>query len=635
MSKANRQYIIRQTLPEMFDASVLKYMDCTCQSWKDNTGKIRNLTYAQVGRIVRELSIGLICLGLEKQDRVAIMSYNIPQWLWADFASLNSGAVTVTVYPTFSHRELAYIINDSEALFLFIESEEDLHKAVNIWSEMPSLQKIIVMQNDYSGNNPDILNLGELQELGIRCLQQKRAEYDQRWHSINIHDRMTIIYTSGTTGQQKGVVHTHLSINAAIARDLTIMPEVTEDDILISLLPLSHSFERQCGHMLTLSMGGTIAYPTPGNSLLQNFQDFKPSWFLGVPEIYEILFNEISEHLKRLQLETGSEEITATTNRIADALLNRYGYIGNLQDLVFVNSLPVELRQQYLEADQEIFSTVRSLIGGRYRFSYSAAGALPAHLCKFFAVMKIPIMEGYGLVESSNTVTANHPGQIIPGSVGALCPGVEAKLADDGEFLILTDTLFLEYWKDNESTQEAFTEEGYFRTGDIMQQMDNGYWVLLDRKKSILALKSGRKVSTARYDKLLLRGDWIDQICVIGDDEPYVTALLVPDFDLFIEYFKENNIDFNFEDLQFEEDSKHSGCIKVGMDFIRQPALRKQIEQEIQRLNAELEDYELIKKYTIINRRFSRLTGEVTPTSKLKRKAIIEHFAVEIENMYR
>lgn len=632
MSTFNRRYIYRYTLPEMFDQSVLKYMDATCQTWKDETGKIQKLSYAQVGRIVKELSIGLLSLDLNKQDRVAIMSYNIPQWLWADFAILSAGAITVTIYPTSSHRELAHIINDSQTRFLFMESAKSLNKAANIWSEMPSLEKIIIMRDDYSGHHSAILNLSELRRTGSALMRETRPKFDARWRSIDLHDPLTIIYTSGTTGQQKGVVHTHLSLNAAIARDLTIMPTIKEEDQLLSILPLSHSFERQCGHMLTLSTGGSIAYPSStGSSLLQDFQTFQPSWFLGVPEIYVSLLEDISRHLGTLMDQQLIENALETALETADYLLDKDGYIGFFESAM----LPVELREKYLQADQEVFSAVRSLVGGRYRFSYSAAGALPAIVCKLFAIMDLRIMEGYGLVESSNTVTANNINRIVPGSVGILCPGVEAVSADDGEFLIRTDTLFLEYWNDPFATRKAFTEDGFFKTGDIMTQTDQQDWFLLDRKKSILALTSGRKVSTAKYDRLIAQGRLISQICPIGDDKPYVTALVVPNFDLFLQIFEEKNIDINREDLQYKGENNHRSCIKVGMDFIRQPLLRTLIAQEIERINAELEDYELISDYTILNRQFSPLTDELTPTGKLRRKTIIEHFAIEIENMYR
>lgn len=632
MSTLNRQYIYRYTLPEMFDQSVLKYMDATCQIWKDETSKIQKLSYAQVGQIVRELSIGLLSLGLNKQDRVAIMSYNIPQWLWADFAILSAGAITVTIYPTSSHRELAHIINDSQTRFLFMESAKSLNKAVNIWSEMPSLKKIIIMQNDYSGQHPAILNLSELRRTGACSMREIRSKFDACWQSIDLHDPMTIIYTSGTTGQQKGVVHTHLSMNAAIARDLTIMPTITDDDTLLSILPLSHSFERQCGHMLTLSTGGSIAYPSStSNNLLQDFQYFKPSWFLGVPEIYESLLANISQHLSTLIDQQLIDNAFETALQTADYLLDKDGYIGFFES----SELPAELRGKFLQADQEVYSPARTLIGGRYRFSYSAAGALPAKVCKLFAIMNLRIMEGYGLVESSNTVTANGIDRIVPGSVGVLCPGVEAANAEDGEFLIRSDTLFLEYWNDPLATREAFTEGGFFKTGDIMKQVDQQGWVLLDRKKSILALTSGRKVSTAKYDRLVDQGGLISQICPIGDDRPYVTALVVPNFDLFLQIFKEQNIEINQKYLQYKRENQHRSCIKVGMDFIRQSLLRMMIDQEIERINTELEDYELISNYTIINRQFSPLTDELTPTGKLKRKTILEHFAIEIENMYR
>lgn len=635
MNNLNSTYISSRTFPEIFYDSVNKYADNNCQCWKSEMGEIESLTYKETGKIVTEMAAGLIAMEIKKQDRIAIMSYNCPQWLWADFSILNAGGITVSIYPTFSQREMAFIINDSSSKMLCIQDEATLQKVINIWDAMPSLKKIIILKEHCSSKHPDVIDINRLREIGKKYLKKNTSDYEKRWQSINIQDRMTIIYTSGTTGRQKGSVHTHLSMGAANNLDFKIIPPISGDDVLLSILPLSHSYERQFGQMMSIVAGGTIAYAEKSWSILKNMQFFQPTWFAAAPSIYENIFMEVKKHFAVNDRSEEFERNLSLALQILEERADSDGFIDASEGIDIKLGWSDDLKLKYLEAERTVFKDIRDLLGGRYRFSISAAGALSADLCEIFLAVKLPVIEGYGLVETCNTVNLNRIDKILPGSVGPLAPEVEGIIAEDGEWLVRGDNIIHGYWNDIESTLEAFTEDGFFKTGDIVEELADGYIKLLDRKKDILVLTSGNKVPAIKIEKLFSLNRYIDQICVIGDDREYVVALVVPNFNFFINYFQEKNIRFKSSELQYLDEKDISTCIKVGPDFIEKKEIQDLIAKEISIVNKKLEDYETIKKYLIINRKFNITADEMTPTLKLKRKTIYKHFAVEIDKIYQ
>ncbi len=300
----------------------------------------------------------------------------------------------------------------------------------------------------------------------------------------------------------------------------------------------------------------------------------------------------------------------------------------------FTEGLSPELKQKYLEADALVFSKVRQLLGGRYRFAFSAAGSLPADLCKIFMAMGIRIIEGYGLTETCNTTNLNRINKILPGSIGPLAVNVEGRIAEDGEWLVRGDNVIKEYWNNPEATREAFTEDGFFKTGDIVEELADGYIRIVDRKKAIIVLDTGKNVPAAKVENQFSLSKYVDQVCAVGDDRPFLGTLVVPNFDAFIAYFDQNGIAYDKSALQFVGEGAQRMCVKVGPDFVANEQLRAIVDEEIQAANKNLEDFETIKKYVIVTRRFLESEDEVTPTLKLKRRVIAQHFADEIEQIY-
>ncbi|MDD3894714.1 MAG: long-chain fatty acid--CoA ligase [Syntrophomonadaceae bacterium] len=632
----DRQMITQQTFPQMFNDSVVRFGDLRCQWWKPTPETLESLTYAQVGRIVKEMACGLMTLGMQKQDRAAIMSTNCPEWMWADFSILNSAGITVTIYPTLSVKEMVFIVNNSGSKFLYVRDEENLQKALDGWNEMPDLEKVIVMRPGYISTNPNVLSIADLRDLGVKYMMQYPNAYYERWSSVELMDRMTIIYTSGTTGQQKGAVHTHFSINAANALDLRLLPQVSCEDIWLSFLPLAHSYERQCGHFMALAVGATIAYAQKPSTVVADIFSFNPTLFMSVPRIYERIYMTLREMTSAdPQRAAVFEEALKVGLAVTEARADENGFVDMSEGIDFTEGLNPELKEKYLQYDELVFSKVRGFLGSGYRFAFSAAGGLPADLCKIFMAMGIRIIEGYGLTETCNTINLNRLNKILPGSVGPVAHGVEGRIAEDGEWLVRGDNIIREYWNNPEATKEAFTEDGFFKTGDIVEMVADGYIKIVDRKKGIIVLDTGKNVPAAKVENLFSLDKWVDQVLAIGDNQKYIGALVVPSFDAFIAYFKSAEIPFDESQVEFMGEGAERVCVKVGDDFIANQRLKELVKEAIDEANTQLEEHEKIKDYVIVTRKFTETADEVTPTLKLKRKVILKNFKNDVDELFK
>jgi len=632
----DRSMINQVTFPQMFNDSVVRYGDLRCQWWKPTPDTLESLTYSQVGRIVKELACGLMALGMQKQDRAAIMSQTCPQWMWADFSILNSAGITVTIYPTLSIKEMVFIVNNSGSKFLYVRDEVNLAKALEAWDEMPSLEKVIVMRPGFVSTGENVLSIDDVKALGVKYMMQYPNAYYDRWRSVGLMDRMSIVYTSGTTGLQKGAVHTHLSMNAANMLDLRLIPPASTDDIWLSFLPIAHTYERQCGHFMALQCGATIAYAQSTSTIVADIMTFNPTVFMAVPRIYERIFMTLKDLTSAdPQRAAIFEEALKVGLAVTEARADENGFVDMSEGIDFTEGLDPELKEKYLQFDELVFSKVRSFLGKNYRFAFSAAGGLPADLCKIFMAMGIRIIEGYGLTETCNTINLNVLHKILPGSVGPVVHGVEGRIAEDGEWLVRGDNIIREYWNNPEATAEAFTEDGFFKTGDIVEMLADGYIKIVDRKKGIIVLDTGKNVPAAKVENLFSLSKWVDQVLAIGDNQKYIGALVVPSFDAFVAYFKQAEIPFDESALEYMGEGAERVCIKVGDDFIAIPRLQELVKEMIDEANRQLEEHEQIKEYVIINRKFTETADEVTPTLKLKRKVILGNFKADVDKLFQ
>jgi long-chain acyl-CoA synthetase len=632
---SEKWYITQQTFPELLNRNVETFGERRAQWWRTGGTDTTSITYRELGHIVAEMSTGLMDLGIEKGDRVAIMAHTCPQWVWADYSILCAAGVTVCIYPTLSVKEVVFIVNDSGSRILYVEGDEILRNVIKVWQEMPTLEKIVVMENEFTSDNPNVLSLNDLKTLGKRLHERDRSLYDIRWKSVQLHDNMTIVYTSGTTGTPKGAVHTHFSVNAACRRDLSLVPLLKEDDVFLSFLPLAHTYERQCGHGSIMHGAVTVAYSSP-KTIVEDLQIFRPTVFMSVPRIYERIYMAMRSKAAQSPIKNSIFNYGIKVGlEVVDKRSDDNGFVDMSEDADFFDGLGFVLKLKYKLIDRILFSKVRELIGGRYRFAFSAAGSLPADLCKVFMAMGIRIYEGYGATETCNTVNLNRPDRVLPGSVGPLCAGVEGRMDEDGEWLVKGDNNIKEYWNNSEATKEAFTEDGFYRTGDIVEMLADGYIKIVDRKKGLMVLDTGKNVPSAKIESKFSLSDYIDIVMPIGDDRKFVTALVVPNLDAFIKYFNENSISYETSALEFAGEGTARVCVKAGNDFIEKEELRAIIDAEIRKANEELEEYEAIHKYVVTNRRFTEQTGEMTPTLKVKRSVVMKNFEDVINEMYR
>jgi len=634
-----RDVVTYETINQLFNAAIRRGGQNRFQWWRTGPDTTESLTYTQVGYKVKDLCGALLEMGMEKRDRIAIMAPNCPQWLWADMAILNAGAVTVTIYPTSSERELSYIINDSGCRAIFVKDADILQRVLNCVNNLPTLEKIIVMDSDYEGDHPLLVSIDEMFKKGAVYLAQNPTAYEERWHSVQPWDWATIVYTSGTTGQSKGVLHTHRSIMASIYRDdyNTAISGYTfdETDVNLCFLPLSHTYERQMGEMLSMLYGTTIAYAQKASTVIEDIQVFQPTYFMSVPRIYERIYMTLREMAcKTEQGRQMFENAMEIGMQVIDARTKEDGSVDMGFDVDMTEGLPEDLKEKYLQVDKNLFSIIRGMLGSRFRIAYSASAALSPDLCKAFLAMGIRINEGYGLTETCNSIIYNDLRSIKPGSVGKVAAGVDARIAEDGELQVRAENLFLKYFNKPEETKEAFTEDGYFKTGDIVEVDEYGYYKIVDRKKAIMVLDTGKKVPRAKVESPYSTSRYIEQIFVIGDDRKYVSALVVPKFAWFIQYFKENNISFDESKLIYQGEGADRTCIQVGEDFISNPVLQDMIASEIEEYNRLLEPHEAIKKWAILPRQFLLERDELTPTLKTKAKVIQANWAETIEKLY-
>lgn len=640
----SRENIIMSTLPEMFNRSTYKYANCRCQWYQPDPQqptKTASLTYGQVRLIVQDLTCGLQSLGLNPQDRVAIMSKNCPEWLWADFSILCNGAITVPIYPTFRVPDIAYIVNDSSIRFIYVKDAEGLQKIAQGLKDMPSLEKVIVFDHNVELPNDRFIHLRTLIDRGKKYAAQNRNAYLERSEAVNLKDVCTIVYTSGTTGNPKGAVHTHFSLMSSLIGDLINCVRsgyiYDENDISLCFLPLSHTYERECGQMTTICTGGTIAYAESPSTVMRDLKIYNPNWFCGVPRIFERIFMSLRDAASATpESKAEFERAIEIGEKVIACHTDEKGFIDLSLNKDFREGLSDELLKEYEWAEATVFSRVRALLGKNFIFAHSGSASLPPGLFRLFSAMGIRIKEGYGLTETMNAVCSNSMKAVLPGGVGNVKVCSEVKLGEDGELLVRGDNIFIGYWNNPEATVEAFDEEGFFHTGDIAVREHNStfdqYWYkIVDRKKSIMVLDTGKNIPRAKVENPFVVSHFVEHICAVADNRKFVSAIIVPKFDVIINLLAKKGI--KFDESQMEK--LEGVTVKVGGDFTSHPEVRALIDTDVAVVNKELAEYEQIKKYHISNRIFSTALDEITPTLKIKYRNIINHFSDAIDELYK
>ncbi|MBV9493517.1 MAG: long-chain fatty acid--CoA ligase, partial [Acidobacteria bacterium] len=467
---------------------------------------------------VRWFSNGLRCLGMKIGDRVAILSENRPEWTMADFAILCAGGVSVPVYPTLLGWQIEYILNDSGSVAVICSTAEQLQKVMEIKDHCPSIHHVIVC--DPPANMPagaltfqQIVDSGKDDEA-----KHGRSRFDELRKSRTPNDLATLVYTSGTTGNPKGAMLTHGNITSNVLATTSVLP-IERGSVAMSILPLSHILERTADYSY-LYLGCTIAYAESVQKVGDNLQEVKPELFAAVPRLFEKMRARILDNVAAAP--GGKQKIFKWALGVAE------------QRLPFVidnKPLPFGLKIKSTIADKLVFKTILGRLGGRVRFVLSGGAPLSAELAAFFIGAGLQILEGYGLTETSPVIAVNRPDKRRLGSVGALIPGVEVKIAPDGEILSRGPHIMKGYWNNDEATKQAIDSDRWFHTGDIGEIDKDGFLKITDRKKDIIINAYGKNIAPQPLEALLKSSPYIGTPVLIGDRRKFLVALLVPNFE--------------------------------------------------------------------------------------------------------
>jgi long-chain acyl-CoA synthetase len=555
---------------------------------------------------MRDLSLGFGSLGVGAGDRVVIMSESRPEWLLADFAILTRGAVTVPVYSTLTAQQARYIVQDAGARVALVSTREQLEKLQSVRHQLPSLEAIVAFDAPET-TSASVLRLDEVIARGHARMMGEwgiAREFRDRAREIRPEQLATIIYTSGTTGEPKGVMLSHRNLISNLVAGHSVNP-VDHEDVSLSFLPLSHSFERLVSYIY-LAHGVTIVFAESIDSVGRDLAVVRPTVMTGVPRVYEKFMARILERghalpQPRRTLFHWGVKVAAAKARVETT----GGKPGGV------------LRLEVRLADRLVFSKIRDSVGGRLRCLVSGSAPLPTNVAEFFYGIGLPITEGYGLTETSPILTANSMNALRLGTVGRPIPGVEIRIAGDGEILARGPNVMMGYYNKPEETADVL-RDGWFHTGDVGTIDGDGYLRITDRKKDLLVTSGGKKVAPQPIEAVLKQSPLVAEAILLGDRRRFVSVLIVPDF------------------AALERRLKDLGRPPAERDvLVARDDVRALYDEIVQALNHELSQFERIKKVVVLPREFTIESGELTPTMKVKRKAVEENWRKEIDQIYR
>jgi long-chain acyl-CoA synthetase len=543
---------------------------------------------------------GLIALGIEPGDRVAIMANTRYEWSVKDYAILGIKAITVPIYQNNTAEDVEFILNNSEARILITESNGPLKIFHSVKDKCKTVEKIIVM--DELSTAQDCLSWKGLQELGERFLEKNPLLYRNLCESLVTSDVATVIYTSGTTGKPKGVVLTHLQAISEVSEAFPFVG-ATNQDISLTFLPYAHILGR-VEHWGHIYIGYTLAFAESIEKIRGNLIEIQPTFMISVPRIFEKIYSAVWAQIQTQPLRLKLFEWALSIGK----KVGEYKMSGQV--------LPLDLFLKYELAKKLVLHKITDAFGGRLRFAISGGAAISKDIALFFHSAGVLILEGYGLTESTAAITVNTPFNYRFGSVGRPIGEVKIKIAEDGEILVLSNKIMKEYYKNPEANLEAFTE-GWYHTGDIGEVLPSGDIKITDRKKDLIKTAGGKYVAPQRVEGLLMLNPYVSHALIHGDQKKYIIALITLDRPSVQKLAKEKNISFsNWEDLV-----KTAFVSEIG---------RKAVADA----NAELASFESIKKFLILPDEFTVETGELTPSLKVKRKALDNKFKPQIESLY-
>ncbi len=559
-------------------------------------GVWRDVTYAHVGEIVREIGLGLVDLGLQPGERVCILADTRPEWTYADFAISAAGGIVVPIYPTNSPEECEWVAGNSESVGVICEDATQLAKLEAVRERLPALRFVVVVEPGDAGGDAIALD-----ELRARGRTRDAGELEARAAAVAPEDPFTFIYTSGTTGPPKGCVLTHANYRSVL--DMCEQLDVlTGEETSYLFLPLAHAFALLV-QLLSCDLGGTIAYfGGDAKQIVIELNEVQPNYLPSVPRIFEKIYTlalasqpaEVQERMRAAsRLGVKVRDMQARGEEVAPELL-----------------------EQFAQADGELFKNVRAIFGGQLREAVSGAAPIAKEILEFFYGCGVPVLEGYGLTETATVATYSTMRKHRFGSVGRLLPGMEGRIAQDGELLLKGANIFAGYYKNDEASSDAVVD-GWLHTGDLGSIDEDGFVFITGRKKDIIITAGGKNLTPANLENDLKQTRWVSQAVMHGDRRPYPVMLVTLDEEEIVPWARAQGI----EDTSVAALAAH-------------PAVRELVQAELDRANARYAQVEQVKRFVILDHDLSQETGELTPTLKVKRNVVGEKYGALFDELY-
>ena len=611
-----------QTIIERFHERVRNHPDKLALRHKQG-GQWQDITWRDYGERVRRAGKAYLALGIGHGDKVSLLSKNRPEWHVADIGCLSIGAAIAPIYITNSPEQVRHVIADSDSKVAVVEDNEQLEKILKVRDELPELAKVIVISGYKGDADPNLVLTWE--DFLAQGDSLEDSAYEAATTKVKPEDLATFVYTSGTTGPPKGVMLTHSNIwwtcqasEAQIPIGESGRMDVLNEGRSLSYLPLSHIAERMISHLLMIYYGTETWFAESLDTLMADLQECQPTYFFGVPRVWEKFYAGIQAKmaaadpddrktkLARKAIELGKQVTVAEQEAVARG--------GKLSDA----HVPLLTKVEHKALDALVLSKIRSALGfGKLELALSAAAPLNPDLIWFFHSIGIKICEGYGQSEDNGPTTWNPPDAIKIGTVGSALPGLEVKIAEDGEILARGGNIMAGYYKNDEATRETVDEEGWLHSGDVGEFDEHGYLKITDRKKDLIITAGGKNIAPQEIEnKVKSAAPMVSQVVVIGDKRPFLSALITLEEEKAPAWAKEQGIEGDLATIANNERTQ------------------KELEAAINQVNDSLARVEGIKKFRILERDFLQEENEITPTMKVKRKSINEIYGDVIENMY-
>lgn len=599
---------VYDTIPKLFWYNVENYKhDITI--WRKDKGVWTSITWGDYGEWVMDVAHALLQAGIQKDDKISILSQTRFEWVVVDLAIMSIGAVTAPIYQSNTAEQVRYIAEHSESKFIFVEDQEQLDKILNIWDRLPNIKQVVVFDKYSPAELPNIIRLADFKKNGQEYGRNHANQFSKRLESGKADDLISFIYTSGTTGHPKAGMINNQNVLSVI-KQIPVLFDISRKDVSIAYLPLAHIAERDLGHFVKLYTGYATVFAESLDDMPANLRQTGPTIMFGTPRVFEKFYARIL---------TGIKDATWIQKKIYHWALNiGKGYTEKKDHGLFISLF---LKFKHFLAHWLIFKKIHDIFGGKIRFMISGAAPISPNIIHYFHWIGLDIYEVYGMTETTGIISSNRTGNVKIGSVGQIFPDTKVRIAEDGEICCNGPQNIAGYYHNDAATTELLIkdEKGveWLHTGDVGRIDKDGFLFITDRKKDLIITAGGKNVAPQNIENLLKTSPYISQSMVYGDKKPYLTALITLDED---------------EIAKFARDQK---LLYLDLaDLTTKKQVIDLIHHEISRLNKELSSYETIKKFHILEKDFDQNKDELTPTMKVRRKVVTERNKNILETLY-